>query len=420
VTRLRQTNLKKGGAPTPATTRETALHRRPRFLPDGQRFLYLAGQRELRVGSLTTADTIVIGTFEVPVVYCAGHLLFTRAGNLMAQSFNEETLRLEANPVPLRLQVNRGLPGFPVFSASPNGPLAFLPPPTSEPQLTWLDRDGRGVGLVGNPGVVGGNLDVSPDGQHVAFSSNDGHIWLMELATGRATPLTDTAASDADAAWSPDGKHIVFNSGRLGGMSLFLRASDGSGVDVPLVKYEKSVARNFTVASWSRNDVLIFNAYDESDSDLWTLSMSGDRTPKVFLSSKHGEMNGTFSPDGRWVAYQSNASGRYEVVVRPYANKDPAHTISRDGGRYPRWRGDGKELFFVSPDGTLMAADFDAATGRGRGVPQPLFAKQITFGDNRPYAVDKSGQRFLLKVAPDPRLVAVMDWRALVNSPAAR
>jgi eukaryotic-like serine/threonine-protein kinase len=422
---LRQTNMKRGGMPTPATTRETALHRRPRFLPDGQRFLYLSGQSELRVGSLTTADTIVIGTFESPVVYSAGHLLFTRGGNLMAQSFNEETLRLEGNPAPLRVQINGGLPGFPVFSASPNGPLVFLPPPTSEPQLTWLDRDGRRVGLVGNPGVVGVNLDLSPDGQQVAFSSNDatghGDIWLMELATGRATPLTDNAAGDTDAAWSPNGKQIVFNSGRLGGLSLFLRASDGSGVDVPLVKYEKSVAKNFTVASWSRADVLIFNAYDQSaDSDLWTLSMSGGRTPKIFLSSKHSEMNGTFSPDGRWVAYQSNASGRYEVVVRPYPNKDPAQTISHDGGKYPRWRGDGKELFFVSPDGTLMAADFDAATGRSRGVPQPLFSTQIRFGDNRPYAVDKSGQRFLLKVAPDPRLVAVMDWRTLLNSTAAR
>jgi Tol biopolymer transport system component len=100
--------------------------------------------------------------------------------------------------------------------------------------------------------------------------------------------------------------------------------------------------------------------------------MSGDRTPEVFLSSKHSEMNGTFSPDGRWVAYQSNTSGRYEVIVRPYPDKDPARTISHDRGKYPRWRGDGNELFFVSPGGTLMAADFDAATGRSRGVLQPL------------------------------------------------
>ena len=223
----------------------------------------------------------------------------------------------------------------------------------------------------------------------------------MELATGRATPLTDDPAGDYDPAWSPDGKHIVFNSGRLGGLSLFLRASDGSGVDVPLVKFEKSEAKNFTVASWSRADVLIFNVLNEESAtcDLWTLSMSGDRTPRVFLSSKHSEMNGTFSPDGRWVAYQSNASGRYEVVVRPFPNKDPAQTISHDGGKYPRWRGDGKELFFVSPDGTMMAAGFDATNGVSQGVPQPLFATQIRVGDNRPYAVDKSGQRFLLKVA---------------------
>ena len=143
--------------------------------------------------------------------------------------------------------------------------------------------------------------------------------------------------------------------------------------------------------------------------------MSGDRTRSVFVSSKGSELNGTFSPDGRWVAYQSNASGRYEIVVRPFPNKDPARTISRDGGKYPRWRGDGKELFFVSPDGTMMAAGFDATNGVSQGVPQPLFPTQIRGGDNRPYAVDKRGQRFLLQVAPDPQVVVVMDWRTLLD-----
>jgi Tol biopolymer transport system component len=278
------------------------------------------------------------------------------------------------------------------------------------------------VGSVGAPGFSGSNLDVSPDGQHLAFSrpgntaEQQSDIWLIELATGRATPLTDGHAGDYDPTWSPDGKYIVFNSGRLGGQSLFLRASDGSGVDVPLAKFEKSEASRFSVASWSRADVLIFNVFKKSgDSDLWTMYMSGDRTPKVFVSSSQSELNGTFSPDGRWVAYQSNASNRYEIVVRPFPNKDPARTISRDGGRYPRWRGDGKELFFVSPAGAMMAAGFDPTNGVPQGAPQPLFATQIRVADSRPYAVDKSGQRFLLKVGPEPQMVAVMDWRTLLD-----
>ena len=237
------------------------------------------------------------------------------------------------------------------------------------------------MGVVGAPEFSGDSLDVSPDGQQLAVSKRvrggeaQNDIWLIDLATGRATPLTDDHAGDYDPTWSPDGNYIVFNSGRLGGQSLFLRASDGSGADVPLAKFEKSESNRFTVASWSRADVLIFNVLNKSgDMDLWTLSVSGDRTRRVFVSSKQNELNGAFSPDGRWVAYQSNASGRHEIVVRPFPDRDPARTISRDGGRYPRWRGDGKELFFVSPAGTMMAAGFDPTNGVSPSVPQPLFA----------------------------------------------
>ena len=349
-------------------------------------------------------------------------MFFTRGGNVMAQSFNEETLRLEGDPVPLRAQLRTDMPGNRGFSVSTNGRLVFLRAPKTEPQLTWVDRSGRPVGVVGAAEFSGGSLDVSPDGQQLAVSKpvRDGEaqndIWLIDLATGGATPLTDDHAGDYDPTWSPDGNYIVFNSGRLGGQSLFLRASDGSGVDVPLAKFEESESNRFTVASWSRADVLIFNVLNKNgDMDLWTLSVSGDRTRRVFVSSKQNELNGAFSPDGRWVAYQANTSGRYEIVVRPFPDRDPARTISRDGGKYPRWRGDGKELLFVSPAGTMMAAGFDPTNGVSQGVPQPLFATQIRVGDSRPYTVDKSGQRFLLKVGPEPQMVAVMDWRTLLD-----
>jgi dipeptidyl aminopeptidase/acylaminoacyl peptidase len=377
------------------------------------------------VGSLTTADTVVAERFDAIGLYAAGHVFFKRGLNLMAQSFDEETLQLQGDPVPLGVQVRPYM--LPGFSVSASGRLVFVPPPTAQTQLTWRYRSGRLGETVGDPGTLG-NLDLSPDGRQLAFSKQTPRpdaeaqtdIWLVDLATGRERRLTDDPAGDNDPAWSPDGKYIVFNSSRLGPRpgNLFMRASDGSGVDVPLVTSETD---SFTVAAWSRADVLIFNAFNKNNpSDLWTMSMSGPRTRKVFLSSKHSELNGTFSPDGRWVAYQSNASGRDEVLVRPFPNKDPARTISRDGGMYPRWRGDGKELFFVSTEGTMMAIGFDPTSGLPKGVPQALFSTQIWMGDNRPYAVDKNGERFLVPIGPEPRVIAVMDWRALVNSTEAR
>ena len=285
---LYQIDVKRGGPATPVTppvTTRQNLHRRPSFLSDGRRFLYVGGlgtKNELQVGSLTTPDTVVVGTFESPVSYAEGHVFFTRGGNVMAQSFNEERLRLEGDPVPLRAQLRTDVPGNRGFSVATNGRLVFLRAPKTEPQLTWVDRSGRPVGTVGAPGFSGSDLDVSPDGQQLAFSKRgktveqQNDIWVIELATGRAMPLTEDHAGDYEPTWSPDGKQIVFNSSRLGGSSLFLRGSDGSGNDVPLATFEKSVSDRFSVASWSRTGVLIFNVVGKNgDMDLWTLSMSG-------------------------------------------------------------------------------------------------------------------------------------------------
>ena len=424
-------SAKKPGAPTPVTTQETpGTHRWPWLLPDGQHFLFSAVAEttsELRVGSLTAPDSAVIGTFDSPAAYAAGYLFFLNRDSLMAQSFNEKTRKLEGEPVPLGVQV--GQSGFvPRFSVSATGRLVSLSPSGLTSQLTWLDRTtGRPVGIVGDQGIFL-NLDLSPDGQRVAVDKLTPRpggipaidIWVMDLATGRATRVTDDPAEDFDPAWSPDGKHIVFNSTRLGGWSLFMHSSDGSGGDVPVLKSGTDRDR-YTVAAWSRANDLVFNVLSKNSpgGDLWTLSMAGDRTPKAYVNSKSSELHGTFSPDGRWVAYQSNASGRSEIVVRPFPSKDPAQPVSRHGGARPRWRGDGKELFFLSPEGTMMAVGFDATNGAAEGVPRALFPTHIRLeeGDNsRPYAVAKNGDRFLLPIFTDPPLRAVLDWRALLQS----
>jgi Tol biopolymer transport system component len=304
---------------------------------------------------------------------------------------------------------------------SSNGRLVLLTTATRNKQLTWLDRHGNNLNAIGEPGVYG-NLDLSPDGKRVAVDRlirPPGaepliDIWLIDLATGAATPLTDDPAADYDPAWSPDGKYIIFNSNRPVKVrsALFVRPANGSGVDTLVAG---SDTYSLTVADWSpTTHDLIFNGFNDTDAgDLLTLSLSGDRTPRAFVRSKHAELHGAFSPDGRWVAYQSNASGRYEVIVRSFPDGEMAHTISRDGGMCARWREDGKELFFLGQDGTMMAAGIDPTDGSSMGV-HSLFPTALITGNSRPYAVTPDGERFLLPIAPDAQLNVVMDWRALL------
>ncbi len=427
---LYQVDAKTGGPATPATpataVNKGEFHFWPSSLPDGEHYLYLSapllGSPELRVGSLKGGHSLVNGAFHSNVEFAAGHLLFARGRSLMAQPFDPESRTLAGNALTLGKEFNsEGPPMAAAFSVSSTGRLVWLPTAGNHKQLTWLDRKGQTVAIVGNP-VVTGNLDVSPDGRRLAFDRTAVrlgsrpviNIWLMDLTTGAATPLTDDPAGDYDPAWSPDGKHIIFNSIRSGPrIRLLMRQSNGSGADVPVL--ESKTDSSFTVADWSSTNDLVFNVFNEHDrGDLWTVSMSGDRTPRVFVSSKHTELNGAFSPDGRWVAYQSNESGRYEIVVRSFPTGDTAHTVSRDGGMYPRWRDDGRELFFVAQDGKMMAARIDPGDGSLLGAQALFPTALIGGGSSRPYEVKANGEQFLLPLAPEAQLHVVTDWRALL------
>ncbi|AMY07817.1 Serine/threonine-protein kinase PrkC [Luteitalea pratensis] len=412
-----------GAAPAALTVLakgETA-HRWPSFLPDGQRFLYLALTRpgdpgELRIGYLDGTPPISLGRHESNARYSAGHLLFLSGRHLVAQRFDADAGRLTGTPLPVVTK-----PPFATwnllaaFSVSESGVLATHPggPIPSEQRLTWRDRSGKTVGVFGEPGRYP-TLDLSPDGKRVAASLVRGtaasDIWILDLERGDAVPLTTDPAWEFDPTWSRDGKQLVFNSNRSDGrVDLFLRAADGSGQDERVVAARHAAE----TPSWVPGDRSI--VYGD-DGDNWIHTLDGKSPPSVLWKTPARERAGTLSPDGRWLAYSSDKSGRSEVYVREFPSGAAEHKVSVDGGMAARWRGDGKEIFFLSLDATMMAARVETVRGFRMLVPEPLFPSGLSLVTLRPYAVTADGQRFLIPTAIDqrsqPPIMITMDWRA--------
>jgi Tol biopolymer transport system component len=418
-----------GGTSSPVTAlgKAETSHRWPSFLPDGRHFLYFArgSVRELRVASLDSPDTVSLGPAESDAGYASGHLLFSRGLTLMAQPFDPAALRRTADPFPVAEQVPVWANGRAGFSVSATGVLAYhrgAAPPVS--RLTWMDRTGKTLALVGDPGPYF-NLSVSPDERRVAVSMAPGtppnrDIWLIDLGRGdTASRLTSHPGADADPIWSPDGRTILFNSNRNDGYNTaYLRASDGGGQDEPMVTMQRLVDS----PDWSHNGrfVVFTGDGDQVSNDLWTIPTSGERKPVRWLKTTSNEDSPAFSPDDRWIAFNSNATGRFEVYVRSFTGGDGQFQISRGGGWAPKWRGDGKELFFLALDGTMMSADITAAKEIEAGVPRALFKTTLLRGSDRhTYAVTRDGTRFLLPVR-DPRqlsvpMTIVVNWPALVK-----
>ncbi len=414
-----------GGTPVdaikPEASRKEASVGWPEFLPDGKHFLYLAnGEKSedsvYRIGSLDSKETQKLVPAQTLVSYAPpGYILFVRDKTLVAQPFDLKTLKTTGEPVPLAEHIGTDSVGLARFSVARDGTLAYRTGETGD-RLVWLDRTGREVETVGDPGEYH-NPDLSPSGDRLAFDLADPRtgktdIWVRDVARGVNSRFTFGGADAFGPKWSPDGRWIAYTVGN----DLFEKAADGRGEERPLFKSEDLKF----VADWSRDGrTIAFNARaKETGWDIWTLSATGDAKPTAFRKTPFLELLPAFSPDGRLLAYMSNESGRPEIYVETFPEAGGKWQISAAGGVEPRWRADGKELYYRAPDQKMMAVEIRMESGTLKaGVPRALFAGRFDTGTARNrYLPSPDGQRFLL-VAPLGReamtpTTVVLNWFA--------
>jgi Tol biopolymer transport system component len=427
-----------GGLVTPATrfdpARGETSHRWPFFLPDGRHFLYLVasfgfGREKEKMGiyvaSLDSKEERFLLAAKSTLAYAQpGYLLFLREQNLVAQPFDAGKLRITGEPFPMAEKIQYFPQTFnALFSVSENGLLVYET--ESAPvlsRLRWLDRSGREMGWLGAEGDLA-NPSLSPDGKRVALDITDHQtgnidIWIYQTSGGVATRVTSDPAIDATPIWSPDGERIIFVSLRQGHPDLYQRSSSGAGSEEAILRSERAKF----ATDWSPDGrFILYRVIDATTNfELWALPVGGDRTPIPFMKATFGASNGQFSPDGRWVAYSSNESGKWEIGVTPFPGPGGNWKVSGAGGSEPRWRRDGKELFYLAPDGKLMAVEVKAGSTFEAGAATPLFQirrrEPLSSTDLFSYDVSADGQRFLVNTdvgePTSPPLTVALNWTA--------
>lgn len=400
-----------GGDPVPLMLQKDEDGQRwPWFLPDGQHFLYLsasgsfvpsATNRAIRYSDLEGTGRVVLRE-NSNAEYAEGSLLYVKDGVLVGVPFDPASGKTRGTPVLLESKVHfRAGFGRGYFDVGP-GVLAYT---VAQPEfLAWVDRKGNGATQIGRQGELT-SFDVARDGKSAVVEianerSGNGELWLLDLERQVTTRLTtDDASWNWGPVWSADGKAVYFSSTRSGDSDLYEHPM-GNNEEQKLLSGTKRLAP----LDVSRDGkYLLYEELDPSSAaDLWVLPLSGDRKPFPYIKTNYMETSARFSPNGRWVAYVSNESGNYEIYVQSFPTPGQAIRISSEGGMDPRWRRDGRELYFVSLDGRFMAADVKTDGGFSAGLPKPLFR----FSGNpqttrRSYWPSPDGQRFLVMKMSD-------------------
>ncbi len=372
----------------------------PHFLPDGRRFLYGRGSadrpRELRVGSLDSKESRLVTKLDSRVEYAAGHLVFVRDGVLFAQRFDEEKAELRGEPYVLSDSVDYFFGPANAAFAVANDVLVFetAPPPS---RLALFDRQGRAVGELGQPAAVKG-LRISPDGRRVAVGIGErrtgtSDIWVFDLERAVSTRLHSDSVDEIMPVWAPDGAKIYFRSDQKGPPDIheIVAASPGSEraiLELPGVQQPEDVSPDGRTMAFLQ-DVT-------SGADIWLLPLEGGSKGTPWLSTRFSVRSPRFSPDGRWIAYDSDESGTPEVYVALTQGAADKRRVSTAGGRSPRWRSDGKELYYLTPDDFVMAVSTSAGGQLQIGTPTRLFRVQTGIAS---YDVAPDGMRFLVSTA---------------------
>jgi Tol biopolymer transport system component len=403
----------------------------PQFLPDGRRFLFFViggfGRATLKgvyLGSLDGSeprhltDADALGLYTPP-----GWLLYVRGSALMARPFDAARGEFEGEPVvvadPVGVDANVYAAAV---SASTAGLVAYRSGGPSRRQLAWFDRSGGPSGTVGQPDendLLGPEL--SPDGRRVAVYRairNARNIWLLDVDRGVSNPFTNEPSTAHHPRWSPDGGRIAFQSLRTERPGLYLKPLTGTAGEELLVA---SAMHSAIPNDWSSDGRFLVTTTNDPKTrgDIWTVPLGGDRTPAPFANSSYDESSGQFSPDGRWIAYRSDESGRFEIYVQPFPGPGEKTQVSIDGGTEPRWRADGKEIFYISPDAKMMAVSFQSSGGAPDvGKPVPLFQTRKVRGGTgnvlQQYDVSSDG-RFLINVNADESVASpimlIMNWK---------
>ena len=432
-----------GGIPQPVSVLDKeygeSSHRFPSFLPDGRHFVYTgtvgtccpaAKPARIRIGSLDTTDVTTLMQAESMAAFAAGHLLFNRENTLTAVPFDAEARRVTGDPFPIAEHVAREGSRYASFSSSETGVLVFGSGGSARAttRLTWMDRSGRELGAVGDAAAYEG-LAMSPDERRVAVVVSTGmpenrDIWILDVARGTQSRFTFDPGDDNAPVWSPDNLHIVFQALRDGTHStLRQKRTDGTTNEESVLPPDASGA--YVPTHWSadgRHIAYMHGTVGSLAYDLFALPLVDDRKPIALVKAPFSEAHATFSPDGKWVAFHSNESGQAQIYVQPFPPTGGKFMVSKDGGWQATWRRDGKELFFLSLDGRLMAASIDTTGPFQAGVPTPLFPVS-TFPNqlisNRQYAVSADGKRFLVNVIQQASrtmpFTVVVNWLAAVQ-----